>query len=234
MSSPTTNVQPEDLNYDAYETDVYDEDIIRSIPGHGDLHLSLNAQIAAANETTPMHSILELGIGTGLTTAEMLKVMPHASIVGIDFSKQMLDGAKRRLSDYDVTCIEADYSTYTLNSLYDAVVSVIGIHHQNDEGKKALFKKIYNGLGPHGTFYFGDLFTYRDKEKAALMDAKHYHHLVEQARNEESLSEWAHHHKYLNLLAPVEDQVDWLKKAGFSDVEHVFEHMNTGLIIAKK
>ena len=127
-----------------------------------------------------------------------------------------------------------DYSELEFDTGFDMVVSVVGIHHQEDDGKRSLFKKIFRCLKPDGIFILGDLVTYRDKKKVALNDAKHYHHLVKNARNDQSLEEWAYHHKFLNLLAPVEDQIDWLNKIGFSRVEEKYEYLNTALISAIK
>lgn len=76
--------------------------------------------------------------------------------------------------------------------------------------------------------------TYKNTEEAALNEAKHYHNLVENSRSEEALREWAFHHKFLNLLSPLEDQVEWLKEAGFGEVQVTFRKFNTALVYAKK
>ena len=181
-----------------------------------------------------MKKVLELGIGTGLTSEKILKIIPDTQLVAVDFSETMLDGAKKRLSNYAVQYIQGDYSELDFDKDFDIVISVIGIHHQNDEGKKKLFKKINECLNSGGIFIFGDLVTHKDEKEAAYCDAKHYSYLVENAENEKSLKEWAHHHKFLNLLAPIEDQVEWLKEVGFSSVEIKFQKYNTALILAKK
>jgi len=147
----------------------------------------------------------------------------------------MLQGASIRLPKYNVNLIKGDFSTIELPKNNDIIVSVIGIHHQEtDEDKKALFKRIYELLSDNGVFIFGDLVTYQDKEKAALNDALHFNFLVENAFDEQSLKEWAFHHKFLNKLAPIESQIEWLKEIGFDTIELVFNRFNTALIIAKK
>ena len=229
-----TNVKPADLNYDSYETEKYDDEIIRSIPGHEELHQKIE-DIIESDFAQKSPSVLELGIGTGLTALRILKKVPHACYVGIDFSETMLNGARKRLFQYNATFERGDYSQIPLPKDNDIVVSVIGIHHQKTNAdKKRLFRKIYSSLSEGGAFIFGDLVTYRDPELAALNEARHYHHLVENAQDEKSLKEWAHHHKYLNKLAPLEDQVEWLREAGFREVEVVFTKHNTALIYAKK
>ncbi|MDD2786233.1 MAG: methyltransferase domain-containing protein [Patescibacteria group bacterium] len=234
MDDRTTNVAAGDLNYDSYESEIYDDDIRRSIPGHDELHKKFEEVAREYIASNKVERILELGIGTGLTSEKILKLIPTASLTAVDFSEKMMDGAKKRLSKYNVAYILGDYAEINLDDDFDMVISVIGIHHQKDEGKKKLFRKIYGSLKSGGVFIFGDLVTYKAKTKAAINDAQHFHHLVEHARNEPSLKEWAYHHKFLNLLAPIEDQIDWLKEAGFSEISVAYEHLNTALIIAKK
>ena len=227
-----TNVNPEELNYDHYATTKYDEDIVRSIPGHVELHQHIDKLVESLPEQP---RILELGVGTGLTAERILKRFPKSQYFANDFSRTMLDGARAKLQGYNVQYLEGDYSKIELPKDNDAVISVIGIHHQEtDEDKKDLFTKIYNSLNERGVFIFGDLVTYRNPTEAALNEAHHFHYLVENAQDEESLKEWAHHHKNLNKLAPLEDQVEWLREVGFREVTVEYQKFNTALIYAKK
>lgn len=234
MTSKTTNVRPNELNYNNYMGKVYDDDIKRSIPGHNELHKIIENEVHGFLRKHKIRKILELGVGTGITSQKILRIVPTASLTAIDFSEQMITSARKRLSQYHVKYILGDYSEIKFETNFDMVVSVIGIHHQNNDGKKKLFRKIFKSLKSGGIFIFADLVTYHDENKASISEALHYHHLVENSRDDKSLKEWAHHHKFLNLLAPIEDQMKWLKKSGFSDIQVKYEYFNTALIIAKK
>ena len=227
-----TNVKPDELNYNHYETQKYDDDIVRSIPGHKELHKHIEQLI----ESLPKQpKILELGIGTGLTAERILSKRPNAEYIAVDFSEQMLAETRKRLYQYNIKFINGDYSQIRLPESNDLVVSVVGIHHQEtDNDKKRLFQRIYDSLNDTGTFIFGDLVTYRNQEEAAINEARHFHHLVENTKDEDSLKEWAHHHKYLNKLVPLEDQVEWLSEVGFREVIRVYQRFNTALIYARK
>ena len=230
-----TNVKPDELNYDHYETKKYDEDIVRSIPGHEELHRHIDQIIQRDYISREKTKVLELGVGTGLTAERILRQIPNAEYTAVDFSEQMLAGARRRLSQYKIKFVNGDYSQIELPTNNDLVVSVVGIHHQEtDADKKSLFQRIYDSLNETGAFIFGDLVTYRNSEEATLNEARHFHHLVENAQNEESLREWVHHHKFLNKLAPLEDQVEWLRGVGFREVTAVYQKFNTALIYARK
>jgi len=228
-----TNVSPSALNYDHYPMSQYDRDIVRSIPGHREVHECIDAIVQRDLTTNPR--VLELGVGTGLTAKRILQQFPHADYTAIDFSQTMLQGAREKLGNYSVQFILGDYSIIDLPQHNDLVVSVLSIHHQaTDEDKKRLFQRIYDSLKDAGQFIFGDLVTYRNPVEAAVNEALHVHHLVEKAADEQSLREWAHHHKFLNSLAPLESQREWLYDAGFKAVDVVFKKFNTALVYAKK
>jgi tRNA (cmo5U34)-methyltransferase len=177
--------------------------------------------------------ILDLGTGTGITAKLIQDALPKSHIDAVDFSDQMLERAKEKLGVDNVSYILGDFATIKFTKKYDIIVAVIGIHHQNNKGKKALFRKIYSALKPGGVFIFGDLVTHKDQHVAALNDARHYHHLVVKTSNERELTEWAHHHMFLNDLAPIEDQIEWLSKVGFK-TRVLFKKFNTALIVASK
>ena len=54
----------------------------------------------------------------------------------------MLNGAKKRLRNLTVEYIQGDYSEIEFDNDFDIVLSVIGIHHQNNQGKRKLFEKM--------------------------------------------------------------------------------------------
>ena len=228
-----TNVKPSELNYDQYTTDKYDQDIVNSIPFHKELHEHITDFVKSNFDSAKEYEILDLGTGTGITTKLVRDLLPKAKIDVVDFSEQMIAGAKKKLGDKNVRYLFGDYADMTFDKQYDIVVSVIGIHHQNTEGKQKLFRKIHSLLKSGGVFIFGDLVTYADKHQAALNDALHYHHLVEHTTDEKTLTEWAHHHKFLNDLAPIESQIEWLSKIGFK-TQKDFLKMNTALLLCFK
>ncbi|MFA6521985.1 MAG: class I SAM-dependent methyltransferase [Patescibacteria group bacterium] len=228
-----TNVKPSELNYDKYTTDKYDQDIINSIPFHKELHRHIADFVVKNFDSAKEYEILDLGTGTGITAKLLQDLLPKAKIDAVDFSEQMIAGAKKKLDDKNTHYLLGDYSKMSFDKQYDIVVSVIGLHHQNTEGKQKMFGKIHSLLKQSGVFIFGDLMTYADKYEAARNHALHYHHLVEHAADEMTLTEWAHHHMFLNDLASIEDQTEWLTRIGFK-VQKDFSKMNTALLLCIK
>ncbi len=230
----TTNVQVNDLNYNRAATEKYDDDIQRVIPGYEEMHREIEKFVCEYSRSHNILKMADLGIGTGLTSKRILKLVPTAELVAVDFSDHMIKTTKKRLALYNVKYLSGDYSEIDFGKNYSVVTSVIGIHHQNTNGKKKVFQKIYNSLEKGGVFIFGDLVTCRNKEIAAYNDARHYALMVQNSVDDKSLKEWAYHHRYLNDLAPLEDQIKWLKDAGFKNIQIKFQYLNTALIIAEK
>ncbi len=231
----TTTVLPNELNYNTYDCSRYERDIVNSIPYHTTIHRRMASFLkrhfrARRNDVC---NVIDLGTGTGLSAKVVQSVLPSARFDLVDFSAPMMEGAREKFAKSDTRFIVADYATMSWDRKYDVVMTVIGFHHQNDRGKRALFQRIYEHLNPGGVLILGDLVTYRDRHLAALNQAKHFHHLVRKAASDQALAEWAFHHLVLNQLTSAEDLVDWIEAVGFAVVER-FLKINTALIIAEK
>lgn len=107
-------------NYSAYAT--YYDDIMLS--GYFD-HKKSALAVFKILETRK--KILDLGIGTGLLTEQMLQLNNQYSITGIDFSDQMLKQAEIRLKPYNnVSIIYNDVRNTTFDITFDAIISTAG------------------------------------------------------------------------------------------------------------
>lgn len=87
--------------------------------------------------------ILDIGIGTGLLTEEMLRLANY-EIVGVDFSSRMLDIAKNRLANYShVKLICEDVTQFETSDQFEAIVSSGGaIYIIAEEGEYRLYSHI--------------------------------------------------------------------------------------------
>lgn len=224
---------PTDLNYHYYGMEKYDRDIVSAIPFHREIHVAILNELKRHFDSNQPIRVLELGVGTGLTTSLIRSRFPNAEFEVVDFSSTMLQHAKKRLGKEKIVYHLGDFSRIHFQGSYNVVVAVIGVHHLSHVGKRRLFKKIALSLKPGGIFLFGDLMTCIDERDAAENNARHFHHLVKQAGSRSMLRDWAHHHTYLNNLATVEDQEKWLQEAGCR-VKRLFYKWNSALLLATK
>ena len=83
--------------------------------------------------------VLELGIGTGETTRRLLARHPEAIVTGLDSSPQMVFRA-RELGVEEVRL--ARMEDPLPDGPWDLVISVLAIHHLDDDGKRDLFRRV--------------------------------------------------------------------------------------------
>lgn len=131
----------------------YDRTARQSMPGYSDLHRTLIWGIPYVG--TRSFRVLELGVGTGTLTAQILEGFPRAQLTGIDLSPRMITRARAKLRPYRdrVELIAGDLGAFEERT-YDVVVSALAIHHLKDADKWRLFRRVYRSLSPGG--YFGD------------------------------------------------------------------------------
>ncbi|MDF2669651.1 MAG: methyltransferase, partial [Paenibacillus sp.] len=83
--------------------------------------------------------ILDLGAGTGLFSSYARHKFPKAELTLIDFSEEMLKGARVRFAnDPLIHYAVADYVDYEYKEQYDAVISSLSIHHLSHDNKRKL------------------------------------------------------------------------------------------------
>jgi trans-aconitate methyltransferase len=178
----------------------------------------------AAGASTP--AVLDLGAGTGLFSAMVAARLPQARIHLTDVSDAMLAGARRRFEDAPASRVSFEVSDYAEGSLggpWDLVISALSIHHLTDEAKRALFARVFDSLRPGGLFVDADQVLgptpaaearyKRLWDEAVLgsgIDRREYDRAVERMRHDR--------------CAPLEAQLDWLRAAGFADVDCAFKH----------
>jgi tRNA (cmo5U34)-methyltransferase len=101
-------------------------------------------------------ALLDLGVGSGLVAENVLEALPHAELVGVDFSPPMLELAHTRLHRFGgrVRLCAGDLSApediELPHSRYRAVFSVQTLHHLDAREKSAAFAWIAGLVEPGG------------------------------------------------------------------------------------
>ena len=97
--------------------------------------------------------VLDLGCGTGLELPAVFERFPRAKVVGIDLAEDMLAILRRRCADFDVQTLCVSYFDYDFApARFDAVISVMSLHHFTPAQKLALYGKVKTALRPGGVF----------------------------------------------------------------------------------
>jgi len=121
------------------------------------------ATLCAVIPEPPEGSLLvDLGCGEGLLARALLGQFPSAKVLGLDGSAEMRKRARAACSSFGARfeCRPFSLSDRSWRDFAEsphAVVSVLAVHHLDDEGKRSLFRDIGARLAPGGAFVLADL-----------------------------------------------------------------------------
>jgi tRNA (cmo5U34)-methyltransferase len=209
----------------------YDQQRRQLIPCFDDFY-SLAATWVDIDKKAPR--ILDLGAGTGLFSSYIRHRYPEASLTLVDFSEDMLNEAQIRFADdANIQYIVADYATYDFKEQYDAVISSLSIHHLSHLNKSKLFFTIFNLLSDDGIFVNADqvagsspYFDHRYQEQ--------WENTVRRSGLSDQAVEASIDRKKLDLNASVEDQLSWLKQAGFKETDCIYKYHEFAIFFSQK
>jgi tRNA (cmo5U34)-methyltransferase len=182
------------------------------------------AAITMIGETAkPKAKILELGAGTGLFSAMILARLPDAILTLMDASAGMLDMARERFAGRPVAFLTADFSKAVFGERWDMIVSAMAIHHLEQPQKRELFRRIRAALVPGGLFLNADQVL----GASPAIEARNTERWKEQAAHlggtPEAIAAAAQRQRRFDRCATVEDQLVWLREAGFAEVDCNFK-----------
>lgn len=187
--------------------------------------------VEAARLAQPVERILDIGAGTGMLSAAIKKSLPNAEITLLDGAPAMLAQARDLLGDDGVSYLTADLLDPLPAGPWDAIVSALAIHHLSDERKRDLFARVRASLRAGGVFVNAEQVSGPTSRLTALYERWH----EQQARSAGSDdAEWeaAVERMSHDRLASVDDQLAWLREAGFGPVDCLFKHYRFAVILA--
>ena len=156
--------------------------------------------------------ILDLGVGTGIELEHIWERFPEADVTGVDMSKTMLEGLKKKSEGKNLSIVCGDYFKYDMGeNKWDTVISFESFHHFLHDDKVRLYKKIYDGLKVGGSFILGDYIAGSEEEEVLLRDT-----YFEQRRKFNIPEEQFIH---FDIPMTLEHEIAIMKEAGFENIE---------------
>lgn len=181
---------------------------------------------------------LDLGCGDGRLGKAVMEAFPGMEFAFVDFSQKMIDAAKLNLAGAEdrTSFVTADFgaSGWTQGvrdkAPFDVIVSGFAIHHLPDDGKKRVYRGIFDLLSPGGVFLNFEHISsatpwVEERFDEFMIDSIHdrCRQRGEGATREEIRAGYEiRTDKEVNILAPVRVQNDWLREIGFVDVDCFF------------
>jgi tRNA (cmo5U34)-methyltransferase len=184
-----------------------------------------------ARHERPVARFLDIGCGAGAMSELLLDSLPGSEAVLVDFSEPMIERAGAALARHAGRwqVVRADLNDHAwCDALprvrYDAIVSGLAIHHLPPERKCTLFAELLALLEPGGMFVNMD-YVAIDGPLRGLFDEE----LLAAAVRDERERGGTHPEHELDLEDDddrpdtIEDQLRWLRDAGFEHVEVHFK-----------
>jgi tRNA (cmo5U34)-methyltransferase len=179
----------------------------------------------------PPARVLDLGAGTGLLAGFVAQAFPAAQLMLLDGAGAMLAQARERLGER-ASYVVGDFADPLPEGPWDAIVSSLAIHHVDDPGKRDLFARVRTALAPGGVFVNAEQVA----GESAWLDAVYVERHERAARALGATeAEWAAAAQRMShdLCATVEDQLAWLRSAGFADAGCFWRDGRFAVLVAR-
>jgi len=210
--------------------DGYTEKIRRWVPHYDDLIVSLVDGLP--KEFEPQIA-LDLGAGNGNSTFVVRERFPEVDMVLVDASAKMIESCAERFGTSDAfTYIEKYMQELSfLPDTFDLIVAGLSLHHLQEEDKQALFKRVYEWLRPGGRFLACDIFVDTKDEEAHQEALAQWEQIArEQGSSDEDWQYLMEHYSEYDHPDSFDDQMKWLREAGFPQSSITFSRGFFGTI----
>ncbi len=153
--------------------------------------------------------VLDIGCGTGKTTADCAKKLKSGSVHGFDISQDMINFAKKEYKEIpNLSFEQRDVVAWRTKKKYDFAYSILCLHWVPDQPKA--LRKIAKSLKPGSKcmlYISSPSSTTKAWDKSRELMAQKY-------------PQWAKHLKNNHDIQPAEKWLTWSAKAGFTIVNH--------------
>ena len=202
-------------------------------------------------EDIPVRHVLDLCCGEGRLSREYLRRHEDSRVTVLDSSAKMLAISAERLrpfgSRYDQVQANIEDLSWRTGVSYGGVMTSLAVHHLDGKGKQALYRDVHEMLVPGGVLVMADIVepagasTRRlagDHWDEAVLRASEQHFGGDEAAVVFEETEWNHYRLEnpdpVDKPSTVVQHLDWLRAAGFVEVDLAWMYAGHGLFTAKR
>lgn len=211
----------------------YDRSRHALIPDYEDLYGCAIEALGLSHDASAR--VLDLGSGTGGFALEVLNAHPSVQVELADISVPMLDQARAKFAgDERITFRQLDIVNDDFGGGWDRIISSFVIHHLDHGDKRAVFAKVCEALKP------GGVFVNIDQVQACSQAVQDIHmrlwkkDVLAAGALEQDLEDGLKRMAEMDINAELDDQLLWLERAGFSDIEVAYRNYFYAAFVARK
>jgi len=169
-------------------------------------------------------SILDLGSGNGNITAQLIPYFPDATYTLVDASAEMIQVCRSHLKDYDVIYANEYFNDFLFEEEnYDLIVAGFSLHHCDENEKQSLFKNIHMSLKKGGIFSYSDLMISKTNPDHTML-LRQWEVFVNNNFSDENKWTWLmNHYEAFDKPTDYLVQLEWMRTAGFMDIQISFQ-----------
>lgn len=211
-----------------------------------DEQFDLMERVLRAHDVVPRR-VLDLGCGDGIATQALVDRFDIEAATLVDFSEPMLALARARFAsaDFNLQIVHGDMlgnewvPGVREMGPYDVVVSRYAIHHLPHARKRTLYAEILAMLKPGGMFVNMEhvkspTARYQAAFDQMLVDGIHALATDQQTKEDVERAYRNRQDAETNILAPVEEQCQWLRDLGYVDVDCFFKALELAAFAGRR
>lgn len=211
-------------NITPYNSDEYDENVVKSVPYYEDLHETAVDIVKTVNPF--VRNWLDTGCGTGFLAGKAVKVFPECKFTLADPSSDMLKEARKRLSEYSNVVFLQPVTSEDLSiksgPLFDVITAIQSHHYSDIETRKKAIEKCYSLLTDNGIIIIFEHISPENKKNVNFQIDRWLNFQRKMGKPEDDIN---HHRKRYNtefFPIKISEHIELLKSVGFKRVEVIW------------
>lgn len=204
-------------NKSAYNSSVYDENIVSTLPYYREYHNQIIDLVKAMG--TKDINWLDTGCGTGTLASRVLDSRDDVKFTLCDPSEQMLEIAQNKLCGSDIRVFNIALQMMTFDSEFDVVTAVQSHHYLKPDERKTAVENCFRALKDNGVFItFENIrMTTEDSDKIALKRWENF--LSDHLKDPDIVKMYIDRRGVEVFPITIEEHIKLLREAGFKSVD---------------
>ena len=204
-------------NKSAYNSSVYDENIVSTLPYYREYHNQIIDLVKSMG--TKDINWLDTGCGTGTLASRVLDSRDDVKFTLCDPSEQMLEIAQNKLCGSDIRVFNIASQMMTFDSEFDVVTAVQSHHYLKPDERKTAVENCFRALKDNGVFItFENIrMTTEDSDKIALKRWENF--LSDHLKDPDIVKMHIDRRGVEVFPITIEEHIKLLREAGFKSVD---------------